>query len=447
MAGKSQAGFEPEVADAMFAGLEEYLSNAPATCATVSLLAGHRRRLSALECQVLADMKAAGNSDRNNESAARATGASKRVAAAVAKRASAVAQNRSLGDALAEGDIGESELDAIAYASGETGGAGATSEELFEQVKAAGPDKANAVARQWVDEQKAQDEHDARYDRQRRLRKVSRFTTRRGTEALMAEGDAETIHLIEDWLVAKADELFQADGGRNVSVADHPRTYDQRRFDAFAELMSGGGASAPDDGSSSASCSAFSSRDVAFHVISYASDWTDDGPTKAFSLDGRRLPAQLLERLSCKATFLATVFDGEGEVLFHGRKKRLATPAQVRALIARDKGCVQCGANPLRCQAHHLTPFNSPKAGKTNIDEMALMCSSCHQQLHDNNQTLYWTHGPPRRGPTPSASSKDPDSDADTKRCSAMPTRAWKTRPASPDEIAAKRPKSGRAGS
>jgi len=367
----------------------------------------------------LADMKAAGNSDRNNESAARATGASKRAAAAAAKRAAAVEKNRSLGDALADGDIGESELDAIAYASGETGGAGATSEELIEQVKAAGPDKANSAARQWVDEQKTQDEHDARYDRQRRLRKISRFTTRRGTAALLAEGDDETIDRVMDILAGKADELFKADGGRAVPTAQHPRTYDQRRFDALAELIAGGRSTG--------------SSDTTFHIITHATDWTDEGPNKAFSLDGRRLPTKLVRRLYCTATFVGTVFDGTGEVLYHGRKKRLATRAQTRALIARDKGCVQCGASPTRCQAHHLTPFHSPKAGNTNINEMALMCHSCHQQLHDNAQTLYWTHGPPQRGPTPPNSSDNPDADSHTL------TRIWKTRLATHDEISVKR--------
>ncbi len=431
MAGGSQAGFQPEVADAMFSDLEDCLQHAPAATTTVGLVAKYRRRLNAIEARVLADMKAAGNTDRNNESAARATGSSKKVAAAAAKRASAVANNRSLLNALAEGDIGESELDAIAHAASETDGAGAMSEELFDQVKAAGPDKANAVARQWVDEQKAQDEHDARYERQRRMRKVSRFTTRRGTAALMAEGDDEMINQIEGWLADKADELFKADGGRDLPTHKHPRTYDQRRFDAFAELMAGG---------STSSGSSDSSGSATFHVVTYAADWNDDGPAKGFNLDGRRLPTAVLERMYCKAAFVGTVFDCEGEVLFHGRKKRLATSAQTRALIARDQGCVQCGANPNRCQAHHLTPFNSPKAGQTDIDAMALLCTSCHTQLHDNKQTLYWTHGPPRRGPTPPTGDNP---DRHLHEVTNTPTRVWKTRPAAPNEIAANRRQAG----
>lgn len=399
MAGKSGIGFEPKVAGEMFAGLEQYMTAAPADESTIGLLAQFRRRISATESRVLADMKARGNSDRNNESASRASGASKHEARRAAARAAAVEKNSDLGDALAEGDIGESQLDAIAMASGQTDGAGATSEDLLDQIKAAGPDKAALVARQWVDEQKSQDEHDSRYDRQRRRRKVSRFDTSRGTDAVMPEGDTEVMDRIMDRIYTRADELYKADGGRKLSAAQHPRTHDQRMFDAFVELMSESDVTAGDG--------------ATFHVITYAEDWTEDGPTKGFSLDGRRIPSKLLEKLSCNATFLGTVFGGQGETLFHGRQKRMATRAQVRALVARDRGCVQCGASPSRCQAHHLAPFNSPKAGKTDVEEMALLCTSCHHELHENNHTLYWSHGPPNRGPT----------------------RIWKTRPATADEI------------
>lgn len=420
MAIGSGFGFEPEVAGAMFAGLEQYLKAAPADETTVGLLARFRRRISAAESRVLADMKASGNSNRNNESAARATGASKAEARRAAARAAAVEKNRKLSDALAEGDIGESQLDAIAMASDQTDGAGATSEDLLDKVKTAGPDKAAAVARSWVDEQKSQDEHDERYDRQRRRRKVSRFTTNRGTDAVMAEGDTEAIDRIMDRIYARADELYKADGGRKLSADQHPRTHDQRMFDAFVELMSESASPAANDSNRG------SAADTTFHVLSYAEDWTEHGPSKAFSLDGRRLPTKLLNTLLCNAVFVGTVFDGDGEVLFHGREKRLATPAQVRALIARDRGCVQCGADPARCQAHHLTPFNSPKAGTTDIDAMALVCNSCHHELHANNHTLYWTNAPPNKGPTDETSR-------------ASPTRFWKTRPATPDEIAPKR--------
>lgn len=171
--------FDLKATGAMFAGLEQQLYCAPANESVLALVAGFRRRLSAVESRVLADMKEAGKTDRNNESASRATGASKAEARRAAARAAAVEKNRDLADALAEGTIGESQLDAIAMASDQTDGAGANSEELISQVTAAGPDKANAAARQWVDERKTQGEHDARYDRQRRLRKICRFTTLR----------------------------------------------------------------------------------------------------------------------------------------------------------------------------------------------------------------------------------------------------------------------------
>lgn len=399
-------GFDFQEWGELFRQFEQCSKLAPATEQTIAELAAFRRRLSAMESRFLADMKEAGNSDRNNESVIRANAASKAEARRAAKRAAAVAANRDLGDALADGLIGESQLDAIASAAAQTDGAGARSEELLGRVASAGPDKAAAEARKWVDEQKTQDEHDSRYNKQRRLRKVSRFTTNRGTAAILVEGDDEFIEEAWELLTAKANELYKADGGRDVPAAKHPRSYNQRLFDAVEDLLTGnanGGASprAP----------------ATVHVVTYAKDWTPDGPTKGYWLDGRQVPSTLLKRLMCDAEFVGTVFSGNGEVLFHGRKKRLATPAQFRALIARDRGCVLCGAAPSRCQAHHLALFNSPKAGQTNIDGMALMCGDCHHQLHENRQTLYWA----------------------TMAHNDELVRVWKTRPATPDENAPKR--------
>ena len=100
---------------------------------------------------------------------------------------------------------------------------------------------------------------------------------------------------------------------------------------------------------------------------------------------------------------------------------RFATPTQFAALVARDNGCVLCGADPSRCQAHHLKPFEAEVKGKTNIDELALLCTSCHTWVHDAKQTLYYlVHE--QIGDDPARGSP--------------PTLVWRTRPATPKETA-----------
>ena len=82
------------------------------------------------------------------------------------------------------------------------------------------------------------------------------------------------------------------------------------------------------------------------------------------------------------------LFDGDGQPLWHGQEVRLATDAQWRALIARDGGCVLCGADPRWCQAHHIVPWQPPARGPTNIDNLALVCGHDHHKLHTNGLTL-----------------------------------------------------------
>jgi len=87
--------------------------------------------------------------------------------------------------------------------------------------------------------------------------------------------------------------------------------------------------------------------------------------------------------------FIGAVFGAAGEPLWLGRRVRYATDAQFLALIVRDKGCTVCGAGYDRCQAHHLTPWNAPAAGETDLDKLAMVCDDCHHRLHDANETLY----------------------------------------------------------
>ena len=83
-------------------------------------------------------------------------------------------------------------------------------------------------------------------------------------------------------------------------------------------------------------------------------------------------PDTVLSRYACNGTIAATVFGADGEVLHEGREHRYATPAQIRGLIARDKGCVLCRADVSECEAHHLVPWNAPAQGDTDIENLAL---------------------------------------------------------------------------
>ena len=93
-----------------------------------------------------------------------------------------------------------------------------------------------------------------------------------------------------------------------------------------------------------------------------------------------------LERLGCDPDIYGILFDQQGLPLYHGRKTRRVSPQQWRVLVARDKGCVICGAHPNWCQAHHVRYWRL--GGPTDIDNLVLLCHAHHRWVHDNEIIL-----------------------------------------------------------
>jgi hypothetical protein len=84
------------------------------------------------------------------------------------------------------------------------------------------------------------------------------------------------------------------------------------------------------------------------------------------------VPMSTIERLRCHSPQVVTVFGQHGEVLHHGKTRRLFSPAQNRALAARDGGCVWpgCDRPPSGCETHHVEEWKSPAhpLGRTDIE-------------------------------------------------------------------------------
>src|SRR5690606_17776123 len=99
------------------------------------------------------------------------------------------------------------------------------------------------------------------------------------------------------------------------------------------------------------------------------------------STRGVTLAPDTIRRLACNAGLLPVVFDGAGQPVDVGRRRRLATTAQRHAVTARDKGCVICGLAPQYCQIHHLDPWAS--GGSTDIADLALLCPREHRLVHE----------------------------------------------------------------
>ena len=99
-------------------------------------------------------------------------------------------------------------------------------------------------------------------------------------------------------------------------------------------------------------------------------------------LDDTPIPVTEAIKLACEADILPAVFNTKTQKLWLGRKHRSATEAQRAALIVRDKHCVGCGRTPTWCEAHHIQHW--AHGGQTNLDNLVLVCTSCHHNIHDN---------------------------------------------------------------
>lgn len=115
--------------------------------------------------------------------------------------------------------------------------------------------------------------------------------------------------------------------------------------------------------------------------------------------DGTPITPSLARRLACDADIIPVVLNGSSEILDLGRTQRLVTPAQRRALVLRDKGCIRCRRPPQWCQAHHIRHWID--GGPTNLDNLCLLCTQCHRLIHHSQWTITTHNHTPECVPPP----------------------------------------------
>jgi hypothetical protein len=91
------------------------------------------------------------------------------------------------------------------------------------------------------------------------------------------------------------------------------------------------------------------------------------------------------QAIACDADTTDIIYDTDRNTWIVGRANGDPSPKQRAVVIARDRVCVGCKAPASRCQIHHII-YRSHN-GKTVIDNLVLVCWSCHQGLHH----LGWT--------------------------------------------------------
>lgn len=103
--------------------------------------------------------------------------------------------------------------------------------------------------------------------------------------------------------------------------------------------------------------------------------------------DGTRLSLAQVGELLDQAEIAWCLEDAKGAVLELGRSRRIATPAQTLAMIARDGGCSfpGCDVPPEWCERHHVVSWLA--GGRTDLDNLTLLCRYHHRHFEQRGWT------------------------------------------------------------
>lgn len=156
-----------------------------------------------------------------------------------------------------------------------------------------------------------------------------------------------------------------------------PRSLAQRRYDALIDLAHVGmqdrnGRVDPDH-----------TVNIVITAATLAGEFDPDGRSDIPGWSSV-LPATV-RRLLCDSWISRVVMSADGEVLDLGRRARLFSPAQKRAILIRDGGCALecCDRPPEWADAHHLDPFGPPTDGPTDLANGVGLCRPHHRLVHN----------------------------------------------------------------
>ncbi|MDE0121266.1 MAG: DUF222 domain-containing protein [bacterium] len=276
---------------------------------------------------------------------------------------------------------------------------GIDEDELVHKARKQPVDVFAHTARQH-EQQRSEDDGLSKLESQKKARKAWIRTDRSdGMVVLGGRFDPITGALIKDALSVRTDQMW-----REEDPEQRPTTA-QRMADAISGLLCEPGTTEP----GKEKADKFRRPGATLLLIAHY-DAKGQRIRDATLADGTPVPVAVFRDWACQGRVVPSVFDTRGQPLWVGMSKRLATRPQRLALIARDRGCVGCGADPAWCQAHHIVPWEAD--GPTDIDNLVLLCSRCHHQVHDDGWRIQQTPDgkrslrPPAKGHRPPPSNK-----------------------------------------
>lgn len=321
-------------------------------------------RLAAMKTAALAEYARRSTEGMARRMACEELQASRRQAKRDVETAEQLTQVPETLEALGSGEIPEAHAKQIARAASQ----GPVNEAVL--VEAARSQNFDTFSKTLRDHQQEQSGDDGKslFEKQRERRSVSFFKSP-DDDMFILSGKFDPVagHRIEAALAAKERSL------RNDKDAADQTSFNQRLADALESLV----CSEPGD-----------SKPLGANLILTA-DWdaVNQQMADARLLDGTPLPMGEALRLACDADILPVVFDRKSQELWVGRKVRSATEAQRAALIVRDRHCIGCGQSATWCEVHHIHEWS--RGGPTDLDNLVLLCTPCHHQVHDDNWAVH----------------------------------------------------------
>ena len=284
-----------------------------------------------------------------------------------ARRAAAIADSPTLGDAFERGGLPAAHLDVIARARRALRG------EMLRRFDAEQDDLLTAAGRQplsafrrTVTRLVERLHADAGADRNQRLhhrRSLRRWWDDDGMRHWHLAIDAEAAARIDGALDAQVDALFH----RDRDDGDTHRTSEQLACDALGHLVAGGHAATRPG---RAEISVIVDHDTLVNGLHDRSIHVDD--------NGQPITPETIRRLACDADILPIVLSGGTVPLDMGRKVRTATHEQRLALAAIYPRCAitDCSVRFSHCEVHHTVEWDDN--GYTDIAWLVPICGQHH---------------------------------------------------------------------
>ncbi len=324
-------------------------------------------RLAAMKTAALGEYASRGGEGLARRVALEELQTSKQQARREVETASQFSQVPETLDALGAGEIPEAHAKQIAKAASQ----GPVDETVL--VEAARHQDFGTFSRTLRDHQHEQSGDDGKslMAKQRERRNLSFFKSPDdGMFILNGRFDPVAGNRIE---AALADEERRLRNDKSDQAAADQATFNQRLADALENLV----------------CAESGDRKPQGTTLVVTADWDslNQKLANARLLDGTPLPLSEALRLGCNADILPAIFDTQGQELWVGRKYRSATDAQRDALIVRDKHCIGCGRSAAWCEVHHIVEWF--RGGLTDIDNLVLVCPSCHHSIHDDGWVVH----------------------------------------------------------